>query len=424
MDIEKINRLNNEYRALIREAADLREEKGVPSREEGLCYQNASAKAGQLATMSIGAESQHWIGEQAMCSRKMREIWAYLNPEEVKPKAPATGKPAAGTAGATGDSAAAKPSPATATATEKKKKGDVPDETVARWFQEDPGYGFDKVAGMEELKELLRGCVRDVSLDSLNSYLGISTVQSFFFYGPPGCGKTFIIEAFAHELMQNGYQFMKLESADIHSKFSGEADKIVKRAFAEAVEHAPCILFMDEIDGICQSRSMPNLSDFNMTLTTTFLTSYNNLTRANKDNRSVVFIGATNYPANVDIAMLDRVELVQVPLPDEELRAYSFKQKFEPVIRLADDLTWEDMADATEGYNQRDINRVSDHLRMLIRTGVADYTSGNQAVEALKSGEFRLTKEMFEHAMSKYKPAPKDDIEKSLNEFENKMRFM
>ncbi len=412
MDIEKINRLNNEYRSLIREAKEIRKETGTPSREEGLCYQNASAKAGQLATMSIGAETQHWLSEQTMCNQKMHEIWISLNPEEARPKPAPAASPATRAPNASAIPSGANP-----------KKNDIPDETVARWFQEDPGYGFDQVVGMETLKELLRNCVRDVSLDSLNSYLGIPTVQSFFFYGPPGCGKTFIIEAFAHELMQNGYKFMKLESADIHSKFSGEADKIVKRAFAEAVENAPCILFMDEIDGICQSRSMPNLSDFNMTLTTTFLTSYNNLIRANKDARSVVFIGATNYPSNVDIAMLDRVELVQVPLPDEELRAFSFRQKFDSIIRLGDDLTWEEMADATEGYNQRDINRVSDHLRQLIRTGVADFASGDHAVEALRNGEFRLTRALFEEAMTRYKPAPKDEIEKSLNEFENKMRY-
>ena len=53
MDIEKINRLNNEYRALVREARAIREEKGDPSREEGLCYQNASERAGQLASMTV-----------------------------------------------------------------------------------------------------------------------------------------------------------------------------------------------------------------------------------------------------------------------------------------------------------------------------------------------------------------------------------
>ena len=90
MDIEKINRLNNEYRALVREARAIREEKGDPSREEGLCYQNASERAGQLASMTVGAEMQHWISEQDMCSGKMREIWYYLNPEEAKKKAQRT----------------------------------------------------------------------------------------------------------------------------------------------------------------------------------------------------------------------------------------------------------------------------------------------------------------------------------------------
>ena len=56
--------------------------------------------------------------------------------------------------------------------------------------------------------------------------------------------------------MQQGYKFMSLSSADIHSKFSGEADKIVERAFKEAVDNAPCILFMDEVDGALSTASL------------------------------------------------------------------------------------------------------------------------------------------------------------------------
>lgn len=450
MDIEKINRLNNEYRALVREARAIREEKGDPSREEGLCYQNASERAGQLASMTVGAEMQHWISEQDMCSGKMREIWYYLNPEEAKKKAqrtapaakPAQAKTPAGAASSAKGTQASESESGAGTENEGEKKPNkntygIPDSVVAHWFQEDPGYGFDKVAGMEELKELLNDCVQDIASEELNEYLDISTVQSFFFYGPPGCGKTFIIKAFAHELMQKGYRYMKLESSDVHSKFSGEADKIVKRAFAEALEE-PTILFMDEIDGICQSRSMPNLSDFNMSLTTTFLNAYNDLIDGGKDRRRVIFIGATNYPANVDIGMLDRVELVPVPLPDEEARAASFHAKFmkkvkaengeeEQVIekvQCADDFSWEEMAEATEGYNQRDIDRVISHLRVLLRKSVLSGEAVNaaDAVNALKTGEARITREMFEAALTKYHPAPKDDIEKSLNEFTNKMR--
>ena len=488
MDMEKVNRLNNEYRSLIREARALREERTVPTREEGLCYQNASERAGQLASMSIGAEMQHWIREQDMCSTKMREIWYYLNPEEAKKRTSVPETPSAVRTSSKENPAkpaqrmpkseALKPNPGAAKGTdpedgEKKPKKNtygIPDSVVENWIQADPGYGFDQVAGMEDLKELLNDCVQDVSCEELNAYLDIPTVQSFFFYGPPGCGKTFIIKAFAHELMQKGYRYMKLESSDVHSKFSGEADKIVKRAFAEAKEE-PTILFMDEIDGICQSRSIPNLSDFNMSLTTTFLNAYNDLIDAGKERRRVIFIGATNYPANVDVGMLDRVELVPVPLPDEAARAASFRSKFmkkqkteaaertdeaatateaaedaenqasesEEVpcaekkentpavietVQCADDFSWEEMAEATEGYNQRDIDHVISHLRVLLRKAALSSWKNNSsnAIEALKNGECRITREMFQSAMKKYHPSPKDDIEKSLNEFTNKMR--
>ena len=93
-------------------------------------------------------------------------------------------------------------------------------------------------------------------------------------------------------------------------------------------------------------------------------------------------------------------------------------------VQCADDFSWEEMAEATEGYNQRDIDRVISHLRVLLRKSVLSGEAVNaaDAVNALKTGEARITREMFEAALAKYHPAPKDDIEKSLNEFTNKMR--
>lgn len=419
MDIEKVYRLNNEYRALIAEAKSIRTAQGdVSSREEGLCYQYASQIAGQLASMNIGTESEHWISRQQKCNDMMKKIWRDIHPED-------TNCAAAKPHGEKEESQSKATKPTATSKAAKKDNSTVSDETVARWFQDMPDHGFDDVVGMDDVKAMLRNCVKQHTMEALDDYLGLSTVHSYFFYGPPGCGKTYIIEAFAHELMLQGYQFMKLESADIHSKFSGEADKIVKRAFEEAVAHEPCILFMDEIDGICQNRSMPNLSDFNMTLTTTFLTSYNNLTKANKQKKNVIFVGATNYPANVDVAMLDRVELVRIPLPDDKLRAYSFKSKFEKIVQLSDDLSWEEMSEATECYNQRDIDRIADNLKKNLKNELAErYFTAEDAVAAMKDGSFRLNREMFERAMSAYTPTPKDDVEKKLNDFEDKMRSM
>lgn len=412
-----VNRLNNEYRALTAQALAVRAaHNGVSSREEGLCYQKAAEICGQLATMNIGAEAEHWISQQEKCQAKMRIIWNDLYPQNAPKKEKS--------AGSAKESEQKETDSAETEEIDVEEDDTVSKETVLRWFKKDPGYGFDNVAGMDGVKELLNSCVKDAGMEELTEYLGLPTVQSFFFYGPPGCGKTYIVEAFAHELMQQGYKFMSLKSGDIHSKFSGEADKIVERAFREAVRNAPCILFMDEVDGVCQNRSMPNLSDFNMQLTTTFLTCFNEFSKANQDRKSVIFIGATNYPANVDTAMLDRVQLVQIPLPDEKAREYSFSNKFKDIV-LLEGITWAEMAEGTEGYNQRDINHVSGNIKKLLRSRLSgQYGSGTEAVEALKAGKVRLTRELFEEAMRSYTPSPKDDVERKLNEFEEQMRSL
>lgn len=82
MNIRTINRLNNEYRAYVYEAETIRNMKKEASREEGLNYQRAAQICGQLATLTTGAEAQHWIRCQTMCQDKMREIWKDLFPEE------------------------------------------------------------------------------------------------------------------------------------------------------------------------------------------------------------------------------------------------------------------------------------------------------------------------------------------------------
>ena len=419
----KINRLNNEYNALISEAVEIRlDNNDVASVQEGLRYQKAAQICGELARMTIGSEELHWVQMKNKCEKHMHEIAAALgiggssSHQSKKNVAPVRNP----------DSESAKPNRRDSADKSESGSGasDVPQKTVDSWFSEDElTHPLSEVVGMKDTIALLNSCVADAGHMELDEFLDMPTVRSFFFYGPPGCGKTFTIEGFAYDLVhQKGYNYMKLGSADIHSKFSGEADKIVERAFQEAAKNAPCILFIDEIDGICQNRSMPHLSDFNMQLTTTFLTCFNNLNKLNKERKSVIFIGATNYPANVDVAMLDRVELVQIPLPDAQLRNHSFARKFHNV-KLEDGFTWDDVADMTEGYNQRDINRVVDRIRLLMRKElVSSYADDRSAIADMRSGAFRLRRGLVEQALSEYVPTPKNDIEAQLSAFEAQVR--
>ena len=143
--------------------------------------------------------------------------------------------------------------------------------------------------------------------------------------------------------------------SDILSRYVGEAEKIITRLFEEAEKNAPCIVFIDEVDGVCKNRSQPNLPEYAASLTTAFLTGYN---RINSSDKPIIFIGATNYPNQVDNAMLDRVELVRVPFPDTDARESAFRRQFSKLITLEDGFTFEDIADATATYNFRDIDRL------------------------------------------------------------------
>lgn len=405
-----VSRLANEYRATMVQAKSLRTmNDNLPSRKEAECYKRAVEITEKLANLSVGEAYVYWHERQQEASAKFDEISAYAlslakqQREKAEQQAEQT---------AAGEKSGKKPS-------EKPKSrndAEVPQEVVDRWFKEPPKFGFEKVAGMEELIDKLRGCVRDVAATGINQYLGMDTVHSFFLYGPPGCGKTFISQAFAHELMKQGYKYMSLSGGDIHNSLVGESEKYVERAFREAQEQAPCILFIDEIDSVCRNRSLPNVPSHAMSTTTAFLTGYNAICQSDKP---IIFIGATNYPNLVDNAMLDRVELIKIPLPDLKVRAHTFELQFGSILSREPGFTFEDMAEETDNFNQRDIKRLCEKIKRLIKERVQERYSDDGAVAALKSGDFCLTRELFMEALNSNQPSRKDDVIRSLDAWDD-----
>lgn len=414
MNISLVNKLNNQYRALVNQAEMIRIQNGEqPSKEEGLCYQNAAEISGQLATLTIGSESDHWMKEQQNCQREIRKIWSELHPEEKKSqKQESTGKGKADDQNTEKNGGAG-------------KKQEIDPEVVKSWYiTEKPKHTLDDVAGLEEAKKIMRNCIASSEMSELADYLNLPTVHSFFFYGPPGCGKTYSIKGFIRELMDKGYDCLSVDSGDIHAKFSGEADKRLKALFNEAVSKDKCVIFIDEIDGICQNREIPNLSDFNMQLTTTFLNCFNRLVEAGRERKSIFFIAATNYPSNVDTAMLDRVQLIQIPMPGYEMRETIFKKNLEK-ISLDDNISFADFAERSEGFSVRDIDRIVQNTLQLVFNSLCEQYSEKEggsslAIETINKKEFRITQKILDEVFESYKPKPNADIERSLNEFEAK----
>ena len=414
--IRKMQLKENQCLAFIRQAEDaLDRNGGMPSKEQCMYLQKAAYLRYEMARMSVGEERFYQQRKLQELNKQILDIAKLIDPELAKRIASAGQKPAkdAGKSGDSGnkggDKASGKPDAASGS-----------DVDTTGWFKEAPKHSFDDVSGMAELKDQLKGCIQDLKIQKLKDYLKMPKIHSFFFYGPPGCGKTYIIKAFAHELMDKDYKFISLQSSDVLSKYVGDAEKIVAQVSEEALINAPCIIFFDEVDGVCKSRSLPDLPNYASSLTTAFLTGYNSIVDSEKP---IIFIGATNYPRQVDNAMLDRVELIRVPLPDQDAREAKLARDLDGVIPMGDNLNYKIMARNTEGYNYRDLDRLVSKIKaMTLKAVMKEYGNEEDALWGLQSGEFTIDADFFDRALSDCLPTPKDSILKELDEWELEMK--
>lgn len=379
---------------------------GKPSKEQCKYLQQAAYLRYEMARMSIGEERYYQQRKLQELNQRIRDIARQIDPELAKRMDEAQNK--------------GKEKPK-ANAQEKSQTKQTQEKVdMSGWFKEAPSQSFEDVSGMTELKEQLRGCIQDLHISKLKEFLKMKKIHSFFFYGPPGCGKTYIIKAFAHELMDKDYKFLSLEGSDVLSKYVGDAEKIVAQVFEEAEKNAPCILFFDEVDGVCKSRSLPDLPNYAASLTTAFLTGYN---RIDESKKPIIFIGATNYPRQVDNAMLDRVELIRVYLPDTDAREAKFARDLGDMLAMEGDLSFRIMAQETETYNYRDLDRLIDKMKsMVLKDVMKKYGKESEALEALRSGAYKIDRAFFNEAMNNCLPTPKDEILRELDEWEEQVK--
>ena len=404
-----VQKRENLYRAYINKAQIVLQSSGGKHTSEECQYlQRAAELQSEMADMTIGEERNHHLREKEAISAKVIAILKEIDPKKAAELEGGKGegkKTSQTTGGRGGDN--------------DKEKLDAMAQT---WYKEAPNHSFKDVSGMAELKDKLQDCVTNSNCEELLDFLKIPRLNTYFFVGPPGCGKTYIIEPFANELVNNKdkeYKYLSLVGSDIISRYVGDAEKIVTRMFEEAENCAPCIVFIDEIDGVCRNRSQKSMPEYAASITTSFLTGYN---RMKNSGKSIIFIGATNYPQRVDSAMLDRAEVIRVPLPDKDARSNAFRMQFEGIIELDDDICYDDMAEVTDGYNYRDIERVTSNMKKSIFEQVMQQ-AGNQkdAIELIKFGKFKLKKKDFDDAMADFKPSSKKDIIDAIDKWERNL---
>lgn len=238
--------------------------------------------------------------------------------------------------------------------TPSKTKKPIPYKKGQGEIKDDSPRGFACVAGMEELKERLkRDVIQPLKNPEKYKKFKVSIPNGILFYGPPGCGKTFIVRKLAEEL---GFTFIEVHNSSIGSSYMHGTAQNIAAKFQEAVDHAPTILFFDEIEGMVPNRENISSSESHkQEEINEFLTQLNN---ASKNN--VLVIGATNQPDLIDSAIMRSGRMdkrVYIPPPDHEARKALFKVGL--VDRpCASDIDIDKLAKLTENYASSDISLI------------------------------------------------------------------
>ncbi len=250
--------------------------------------------------------------------------------------------------------------------------------TAKIYAQKETGITFADVAGQEEAKESLREIVD--FLHQPDTEIGAKLPKGALLVGPPGTGKTLLAKAVAGEA---NVPFYSLSGSDFVEMFVGVGASRVRDLFKQALENAPCIVFIDEIDAIGKSRDNQMGSNDEREQTLNQLLSEMDGFDASK---GVVILGATNRPEVLDKALLrpgrfDR--RVIVDKPDLKGREDILKVHSKDV-KLSNDVDLHQIALGTSGAAGADLaNIVNEAALRAVRFG-KDRVEQNDMMEAVE----------------------------------------
>jgi transitional endoplasmic reticulum ATPase len=179
--------------------------------------------------------------------------------------------------------------------------------------------------------------------------LGVEPPHGVLLYGPPGCGKTYLVKAIAGTGKAN---VLSVKGAELLSKWVGESERAVRELFRRAREAAPTLVFLDEVDALAPVRGQASDGGTTDRVVASLLTELDGVEAL----RNVVVVGATNRPDLVDPALLrpGRLErMVYVPPPDAQARAEILKAASRNVP-LASDVDLAKLAAELDGFSAAD----------------------------------------------------------------------
>ena len=244
------------------------------------------------------------------------------------------------------------------------------------YIEKKTGVSFNDVAGIDEAEEELIEVVEFLKNPQKYQRLGGHIPKGVLLVGPPGTGKTLLARAVAGEA---GVPFFSISGSDFVEMFVGVGAARVRDLFSQAAQHAPSIVFIDELDALGKARGMNVLSSHDEREQTL------NQLLAEMDgfdpNQNVMIMAATNRPEILDAALLrpgrfDRQVLVDRPDVkgrEKILQLHAKKVKLSPAVDLGV------IAAKTPGFVGADLANIVNEAALL---------AARQGKDAVESSDF------------------------------------
>lgn len=218
-----------------------------------------------------------------------------------------------------------------------------------------PSLKWTDIGGSDEAKAALQECLVFASAKSQRAFarLGVTPPRGILLFGPPGNSKTMLAKAVASAGDMN---FISVKGPEVFSKWVGDSEKAVRDIFDRARAAAPCVVFIDELDGMCGKRGGGGVGDRVISQLLVELDGMKTGAGAGAAG-GIVFIAATNRPDCIDDAILrpGRIDKkIYVGLPELHDREKIFGIALRG-IPLDAAVSAREMAERTAGYTGAEV---------------------------------------------------------------------
>jgi transitional endoplasmic reticulum ATPase len=264
---------------------------------------------------------------------------------------------------------------------------------------------WEDVGGLSEVKEeLQRIVIWPVEHRGLMEKLQMRLPKGMLLHGPPGCGKTLLARAVAGEI---DYNFLTVNGPSLLSKWVGDSEGGIRELFWRARMARPCIIFIDEMDGLASARGQNTDSGVTDRTVSQLLTEMDGVLTL----QDVFVIGATNRKDMIDPALLrpGRLDLAyEIPLPDKNSR----KQIFEIHLRgvPSGEIDVDALSHLTEGRSGADIEWICTLAKKTAAERCIEAGDSEEKAQIVQNDLLQALKELKESRQEKRKAGFTPDI--------------